>query len=161
MDGDSNSEEVIRFISDASFDDRIRKGSREHLERFALEYADYLSQLGQTESTGILRNIEREIRERYPENLTLRNLGRKYFINSAYLGQIFRKKYGMSFKGYLANYRMNQAARELLQTRKSVSQIALEVGYRDTDYFISTFIEAKGCTPSRFRKSGGGGRGGI
>ena len=28
-----------------------------------------------------------------------------------------------------------------------------DVGYRDIDYFIARFVELKGCTPTRFRKS--------
>ena len=44
---------------------------------------------------------------------------------------------------------------ELLKTDKKISQIAEEVGYRDTDYFISKFIEQKGCTPSKYRKNAG------
>ena len=37
-------------------------------------------------------------------------------MNSAYLGQIFRKKFGQSFKEYLNNYRMEQAVQRLLYT---------------------------------------------
>ena len=42
-------------------------------------------------SRGILSSIEAEIKDHYAENISLRNLGEKYFINSSYLGQIFRK----------------------------------------------------------------------
>ena len=38
---------------------------------------------------------------------------------------------------------------------KKISVIAEEVGYHDTDYFISRFIEQKGCTPARYRKNSG------
>ena len=50
------------------------------------------------------------MRENYTQNLTLKELSRKYYINSAYLGQIFRKKYGVSFKEYLNEYRVERAA---------------------------------------------------
>lgn len=94
----------------------------------------------------------REVREHYEENLTLKDLSAKYFINSAYLGQIFRKKYEMSFKDYLNNYRMEQAASLLLRTDKRVYEIAEEVGYRNLEYFINRFIATKGCTPAKYRK---------
>ena len=123
------------------------------MARFACEYADYLGQLQHSEPSGILRDIEREIRENYAENLTLQDLGRKYYINSSYLGQVFRKAYGQSFKNYLALHRVNEAAKLLLHTDKKVGDIAEEVGYHDVNYFITKFIEIKGCTPSRFRKS--------
>ena len=43
----------------------------------------------------------------------------------------------------------------LLKTDEKISQVAESVGYHDTDYFINRFIELKGCTPARYRKSRG------
>ena len=123
------------------------------LFRLAREYADYLSLLRKNISIDILDSIDKEIQEHYSENLTLQGLGKKYYINSAYLGQIFRKKYGQSFKNYLCSYRINEACRQLLYTNKQIGRIAEDVGYKDVDYFLCKFIELKGCTPSHFRKS--------
>ncbi len=154
LDSDADQEEILRFISSGSFGDGVSRGSRSHLSRFACAYADYLTQLRQNVSSGVLAEIEKDIRKNYAENLTLRDLGKKYYINSSYLGQIFRKKYGQSFKDYLTNFRINEAAKQLRNTDKRISEIAEDVGYRDGDYFIRKFIELKGCTPSRFRKGG-------
>ena len=68
------------------------------------------------------------------------------------MGQLFRKKYGVSFKDYLNNYRMEKAAQLLVRTDKKIYEVAEEVGYRDLDYFVNRFITAKGCTPAKFRK---------
>ena len=92
------------------------------------------------------------IREHYAQNLTLKDLGLKYYINSAYLGQLFRKTYGVSFKDYLNNYRIEMAASLLLHTDLKNYEIMEKVGYHDLDYFINKFIAMKGCTPARFRK---------
>ncbi len=153
LDSESDQEEILQLISASSVEQGFLRGGSSHLTRFACDYADYLTQLRHSEPTGILRDIEREIRENYAENLTLQDLGRKYFINSSYLGQIFRKAYGQSFKNYLTLHRVNEAARLLLHTDRKIGDIAESVGYRDIDYFISKFIEIKGCTPSRYRKS--------
>jgi two-component system, response regulator YesN len=58
----------------------------------------------------------------------------------------------MSFKDYLNNCRIEQAAVRLLRTDDKIYQIAEEVGYHDLDYFVNRFISVKGCTPSKFRK---------
>ncbi len=152
LDSDADQEEILRFISSGAFGDGVGRGSKLHLTRFACAYADYLMQLRKNVSSGILAEIEKDIRRNYAENLTLRDLGKKYYINSSYLGQIFRKKYGQSFKDYLTGYRINEAAKQLRNTDKRISEIAENVGYRDGDYFIRKFIELKGCTPSRYRK---------
>lgn len=148
-----NQEEVMLYISENVFETGITRGSRAHMRRFACEYAEYLIQLRKNVSRGVLLEVEKEIKEHYAENLTLRELSQKYYVNSSYLGQIFRKKYGQSFKDYLSSYRINEAAQQLIKTDKKISQIAEDVGYHDTDYFINKFIELKGCTPSRYRKN--------
>lgn len=152
QDSNVNQEEIMHRISADAFTGGTMRGSKEHLKRFAGYYAEYLVQLRRNISGGVLADIEREVREHYVENLTLKDLSAKYFINSAYLGQIFRKKYEMSFKDYLNNYRIGQAACLLIRTDKRVYEIAEEVGYRNLEYFINRFIATKGCTPAKFRK---------
>ena len=91
-------------------------------------------------SGGILQDIENEIKEHYAEPLSLKDLGQKYYINSSYLGQIFRKRYDQSFKNYLNAYRVKEAASLLLKTDRKIIDIASDVGYHDLDYFIIKFI---------------------
>ena len=154
QDDNVNQEEVIQYISENSVGgETLSRGSSQHLKNFALQYADYLMSLRKNVSRGILSNIEKDIAEHYAENISLRNLGEKYYMNSSYLGQVFRKKYNVSFKDYLTNIRINEAATQLIMTDKKINQIAEEVGYLDCDYFIRKFIEIKGCTPSKYRKN--------
>ena len=127
----------------------------QRLTRFVQEYADYLSSLQQDGNDSILQRVEQDIRLHYAENLTLKGLSQKYYVNSAYLGQLFKKKYGVSFREYLNNRRLEEAARLLLSTGDRIYNIARAVGYQDLDYFIERFIAAKGCTPSNYRKTGG------
>ena len=152
LDDSVKQEEILRMISEGTFEKGILRGSKAHLCRVACEYGDYLAQMRKDSSRGILGKIEKEIRERYAENLTLKELGEKYYLNGAYLGQLFRKKFGQSFKDYLNNYRIEQACQLLLRTDKKIYQIAEMVGYHDLDYFVNRFISAKGCTPAKFRK---------
>ena len=152
LDADINQEEILRFIAEHSFDEGLLRGSSEHMVKFAKEYSDYLVQLRKNVSGGVLLEVEKEIRENFAENLTLRDLGKKYFVNSSYLGQIFQKKHGKSFKDYLTGYRINQAERMLANTDKRITEIAELVGYKDSDYFLKKFIEQNGCTPSKYRK---------
>lgn len=146
-----NQEEILRFISESSFENGIMRGSKAHLSRFACEYGDYLAQLRKNVSHGVLSCVEKDILKHFSENMTLKGLSEKYFVNSAYLGQIFRKKYGQSFKDYLNRYRIEQASAKLLRTDEKIYQIAEDVGYHDLDYFVNRFIAVKGCTPTKFR----------
>ena len=153
LDDSVNQEEIIQYISAQTSDDAFKRGSHQHLKKFALEYAAYLSELRKSISHGILAVVEAEIRENYADNISLKYLGDKYHINSSYLGQVFSKKYGTSFKNYLTNYRIKEAARQIINTDKKINRIAEDVGYKDSDYFIRKFIEIIGCTPSKYRKT--------
>lgn len=152
LDESVNQEEIMQHISENIFESRADRSGQSYMRRFIHEYAEYLNQLRKNVSGGVLREIEREIRENYAENLTLKGLSQKYYINTSYLGQIFRKQYGQSFRDYLSAYRISKAEQLLLQTDKKVSMIADEVGYKDIDYFINRFIALKGVTPARFRR---------
>ena len=122
------------------------------MTRALSEYADYLMQLSSRQSGEMLKQIEEDIRTNFRENLTLKDMGKKYFINSAYLGQTFKKQYGESFKDYLNRVRIDAAEELLLYSNKKIYEIAEEVGYKDMDYFINKFISLKGCTPTKFRR---------
>ena len=130
----------------------IHRGSKLHLSRMACEYGNYLSQLRKNTSKGVLAQIEDEIKNNYANNLTLKDLSEKYYVNSAYLGQLFKKQYNCSFKDYLNTKRMEEAAKLLVKTDMKIYEIAEAVGYKDVDYFVNKFISAKGCTPVKYRK---------
>lgn len=153
QDDQINQEEILQYISESTFHEGVLRGSSEHLSAFAIEYAEYLTQLRKNVSGSILDEIEEEIKKNYMTNISLRELSKKLYINSSYLGQVFKKKYGMSFKDYLTVYRINEAALLLVETDEKITKIAEMVGYKDNDYFVRKFIEIKGCTPSKYRKN--------
>lgn len=99
----------------------------------------------------LLSKIERELRTNYQENLSLKELSEKYYINSAYLGQLFKKKYGIYFKDYLNLIRVERAKELLLSSNEKVYKISELVGYNNVDYFINKFTKLVGITPSRYR----------
>lgn len=152
QDDELNQSEIMREISLNTHKKGIKQGSKEHLSSLASEYARYLAQLRRNTPTGVLAKVEKEIKENYSKNLTLKELGEKYYVNSAYLGQLFRKEFGISFKDYLINYRMETAAKLLIRTNNKTTTIAEKVGYCDVDYFVNRFVLAKGCTPAKYRK---------
>ena len=152
QDSGVNQEEILRLISENTSEKGILRGSKAHFCRFACTYGDYLMQLRGKVSKGVISEVEREIQEHYAENLTLKDLSEKYYINTAYLGQLFHRQYGQSFKDYLNGIRIEQAARLLKKTDDRIYQIAEQVGYHDIDYFVNRFIAAKGCTPAKYRK---------
>ncbi len=154
LDESINQEVVMMYISDNILTNGTHTGTMLHVKQFALEYAGYLMSLRSNVSKGVLKDIEKELSKSFAQNITLKDFAAKYYVNSSYLGQLFRKQYGMSFREYLNAVRINHAASMLLKSDEKIGRIAEEVGYHDTDYFINKFIAIKGCTPSKYRKNG-------
>lgn len=152
LDSEVDQGEVMQYISSVSFEQIISRGSAKHLEKFSLEFSKYLNQLRQNSFQSILTEINKEISENYMKKLSLKYLSEKYYVNSAYLGQIFKKQYKISFKDYLNAYRIEKAAELLKQSDEKIYKIAEKVGYSNTDYFISKFVQLKEKTPLQYRK---------
>ena len=152
QDDNINQEEILHYISENAFDNDSSHGSESHFLRFVTEYAEYLASVRNKCARGVLGNIEQDIKIHYAEDLSLKTLSEKYYLNSAYLGQIFKKKFGVSFKNYLTTLRVEKASQLLLGTDEKVYKVAEQVGYHDIDYFIDRFVEIKGCTPTKFRR---------
>ena len=140
------------MISQGGYEQIAVRGSVKHFKEFALDFSNYLCQVRHHAFGGVLTDVEKEITEHYMDNLSLKSLSEKYFINSAYLGQIFKKQYGISFKDYLNNFRIDRAAELLIRSDEKIYLIATEVGFNNTDYFISKFVQLKGITPLQYRK---------
>lgn len=152
IDENVNQEQIAQYISLGIFSGNMSRGSAKHLKQFSIEFSNYLVQLRQNNSQGILDYINKEISEHYMDKLSLKTLGEKYYINSAYLGQVFKKQYNMSFKDYLNAYRIDRAEELLMNSNDKIYKISEQVGYNNTDYFINKFVQLKGKTPLQYRK---------
>lgn len=65
---------------------------------------------------------------------------------------LFKANMGKTPMKYVKETRLTAAARALLVSNDNINDIAYEVGYEDTNYFIREFKAAFGFTPSKYRK---------
>ncbi len=152
-DSNLNQQEAVNYIIRNAFDKGVVRGSAAHFAAFCCDYADFLMQIKSHSAVSMMGAVEREIARNYATNISLKQLGEQFFINSAYLGQLFRKNYGVSFKDYLNMVRINNAAELLANTDMKVYEVSAAVGYQSVDYFIGKFVALRGHTPTQFRKN--------
>ena len=130
---------------------QVYVGTADELTEFVCAYAEYLERLRKVESEGVLGQVEEYIRKNYSENISLKSIGEQFYINNVYLGQIFKKKNGITFKEYLNRVRIEKATQLLADTDEKIYAIAEKVGFHNTDYFINKFVQEKGMTPRQYR----------
>ena len=91
--------------------------------------------------------------ERHPErHYSLDNLARSASMCISGFTKKFRDMTGLSPTEYLTSLRIEKAEQLLLDTEKTVYDIADECGFYDINYFIKLFRRHRHTTPARFRK---------
>ncbi|MBN2619255.1 MAG: response regulator [Spirochaetales bacterium] len=97
--------------------------------------------------------LKEYVDEHYKEMLSLKCIADKMDVNSAYLGQVFRKEYNVGFNDYLHQKRLEVAKKELSLNHLKIYEIAQEVGYTDVNYFMKKFEATFGVTPGQYRRT--------
>lgn len=152
VNSNKDKEEAIKSINSDLFNKVITYGNVKDLKEFCIEISNYIRNLRNNSMHNILELIDSEVSDNFMNQLTLKYLSEKYYLNTAYLGQLFKKNYNKSFKDYLNDYRIEKASVMLKRSNEKIYKIAEQVGYNNTDYFISKFVQVKGITPLQYRK---------
>lgn len=84
-------------------------------------------------------------------SITEKQVAQHCNISYSYFSRSFKKVMKMSFSDYLNYLRINEAQKLLISTQKSVTDIAMELGYSTASHFISQFKRRKGVSPKQFR----------
>ena len=83
--------------------------------------------------------------------VSLANLASEHEISVCHLQKLFKQVYGVPVYHYIKEYRLEQAAVELVRGTKPVTQIAQNAGYDNASKFSECFKKRYGVTPSQYR----------
>ncbi|MNJ43602.1 Bifunctional transcriptional activator/DNA repair enzyme AdaA [compost metagenome] len=118
---------------------------------FAVESGQYIGELRKEQQRGGIHKIRAYIEEHYHENISLKSIAAAFYMNPVYLGQLFRKTYGVYFNDFLLQLRIGEAKRLLRQTDLRIYEVADRVGFSNPDYFVTQFEKLEKLTPSEYR----------
>lgn len=105
-----------------------------------------------TQSRHILKNALQYIEENYSnENLSLNEVASVVFVSPNYFSAVFSAQMEKTFVEYVTEKRMEKAKKLLRGSDKHLSDIAYEVGYKDSHYFSFVFKKTQGVTPREYR----------
>ena len=99
------------------------------------------------------KTVFQYVTEHFAEPITSDTVAKEMYLNNSYFCRAFKKSFGCCFGEYLTECRMEKAKFYLLNSKESVSEIALKTGYHSFSYFCKEFKRLVGTTPSSFRKT--------
>lgn len=136
-------------------------GSAERLEMIQTEFFVIMEEL-----CGLIANkkkdvhiqIVKQIKEYTVENysdteLSLYRVAEQVERPEKYISQLFKEVTGVNFSDHLIKVRMDQAVILLKDSRYTVDEIAVRVGYNSSHSFRRAFKRLIGISPSAYRQS--------
>ncbi len=101
----------------------------------------------------IVFEIDKNIKEKNDENLTLLNLSKFLGYSEYYVSRKFREISGMHLKDYLRNRKLAFALKDVRDTTENILNIAIQYGFSSNEAFTRAFKQAYGITPSKYRNN--------
>ncbi len=92
------------------------------------------------------------IRSNHRQRITVYQLAQKSGLSARQLNRKFNEAFGMSAQVFLTKTRIQAASDALLNSAKSITDIAHEFGFCDQSAFTQAFNKHTGSTPLKFRK---------
>ena len=117
-----------------------------------LASSSYAKVTVEDDSRRILK-VKNFISKNYMDELRLPELASLAGMSSSAFSRFFKLHTGRNISEYIIDLRLGYAARMLVDTAKSISEIGFDCGFNKLSNFNRIFKKKKGCSPSEFRES--------
>ena len=151
----SRCEHVFRELYESAF-----YAERTYLQLKALELLMLLDRIPQesgadayfpSEQTELAHHLRDHLLTNREGYVSLAQLAAEHEMSVSHLQKLFKQVYGCLLYTYIKEYRLEQAAVELVRSRKPITEIAQRAGYDNASKFSESFKKRYGKTPSRYR----------
>lgn len=104
-----------------------------------------------SESRRILK-VKEYINKHYTEEIRLADMADLVGMSTTSFSRFFKLRSGKTLSDYVVEMRLGVAARQLVDTTNSVSEICYGCGFNTLSNFNRLFRQYKGCSPTEFRE---------
>ena len=101
--------------------------------------------------SSVVKKVLEYVTANYADDINLKTVAAKFYMNPFYLGQLFNKEAGMNFNNLLNEVRIEKAKELLLKGTLKANEIAVKVGYSNPNYFLTVFKKITGMSPSEYK----------
>lgn len=98
-----------------------------------------------------VQKVKQYINDHYTEQLKLADMASLVGMTPVAFCRFFRVRTGRTLSEYIIDIRLGYAARALVDTSNSISEICYECGFNNLSNFNRTFKAKRGITPREFR----------
>ncbi|NLW09576.1 MAG: AraC family transcriptional regulator [Firmicutes bacterium] len=98
-----------------------------------------------------LREVVKYITEHYAEPIKVSQLAEMTYLSPRHFTRIFKEYFQTTPMNFITNCRLQRARQLLAEKNHSITQVANECGFSDSNYFARQFKKAFGVSPSEYR----------
>ena len=145
-------EELMRVEASQLFVSAISQAIAVHIARNYAETVDESRRGTPPLPAYKLKRVTELMAQHIAEDLSLDQLAAQVGLSKFHFDRLFKRATGLSPSRYQIELRLNEARRLLRETKKSILNVALEVGYTNPSHFAKLFRRETGLTPSDYRQ---------
>lgn len=97
--------------------------------------------------TGVLNYIEKNL----GNPITQEEIAKECYCSLSSLQKLFRYAFNYSIKEYISKRRLTNAAKDIVNTDLTITEIAMKYQYNSSEVFTRAFTRLWGTSPSRFK----------
>ena len=133
------------------------------LKSFLFELVAYILQTKQYELVSPLMFAQKHtvsaidnailyIREHFKENISFEDIQKTTDYSKSHFARLFKETLGMNVTEYLNKFRIEKSCLDLIYTDKNITEIAMENGFNNIQYFSRVFKQFMDCTPKQYQR---------
>lgn len=92
------------------------------------------------------------IQKHYTTKILQEDIALQLHISIRYLSKLFKSYMGVTLSNYINIYRINRSIKLMQDTDLTLTEIALQVGFKDSQHYSKVFMNIINATPSHYRK---------
>jgi AraC family transcriptional regulator len=100
-----------------------------------------------------LRKVEDHVHEHLADDISLDSLAELVELSPFHFSRVFKQTTGMSPLQFVTRERITRAQQLIRETKRSLIEIGLEVGYKNPSHFAQVFRRVVRVTPTEFRSA--------
>ncbi|EDP68351.1 hypothetical protein CAT7_09925 [Carnobacterium sp. AT7] len=115
-----------------------------------IEYCQLVDAERSKRYSPVIKEAVTYIQLRYFEKISLSTISTKLNINATYLSKRFKVETGQTITHFIQDARINHSKQLIKDNDLSITDIALKVGFENSNYFCTVFKKRTGVTPRHY-----------